>query len=72
MTYYQRLKELREDADKSQSEIANILNTSQQYYGKYELGKRPLPIEHLTTLCLYYHVSADYILGLPKDLSWPR
>lgn len=72
MFYYERIKALREDANLSQAEVANILKTSQQYYGKYELGKRPLPINHLETLCKYYGVSADYILGLPKGLEWPR
>lgn len=67
-----RLRELREDNDKSQKEISELLQTSQQYYSQYENGKRPLPISHLRTLCLYYDVSADYILGLPKHLNWPR
>ena len=72
MDYPNRLKELREDADKTQKEIAAILDTDQSYYAKYENGKRPLPIWHLKTLCLFYRVSSDYILGLPKDLNWPR
>ena len=67
-----RLQELREDNDKSQKEIATLLCTSQQYYSEYENGKRPLPIKHLKTLAIYYGVSADYILGLPRGLSWPR
>lgn len=70
--YQTRIKELRTDADKTQKEIASILNTTQSYYAKYENGKHPLPIEHLYTLCEYYQVSADYILGLPQGLSWPR
>lgn len=72
MNYNERIRQLREDNDKNQTEIANILGTSQSYYAKYENGKHPLPIEHLRTLCLYYHVSADYLLGLPKNLDWPR
>lgn len=72
MTYQQKLKELRTENGKNQTDIANILQTTQQYYGKYELGLRPLPIEHLKTLCLLYGVSADYILGLPKDLKYPE
>lgn len=72
MQYYERLKELRIDNDKTQKEIANILNTSQSYYARYENGKHPIPVEHLKTLCLYYKVSADYILGLPKGLEWYR
>ena len=70
MDYAQRLRGLREDADKTQSEIAKLLGTSQQYYGKYESGERPLPIDRLSILCEYYGVSADYILGLPMGLPY--
>ena len=66
MDYMQRLRDLREDFDKTQAEIAKLLGTSQQYYGKYESGERPLPIDRLYILCDYYKVSADYILGLPE------
>jgi len=72
MTYYQKLKELRIDNDLTQAEIADIIQVSQTYYSMYELGKRKLPIEHLQKLCLHYKVSADYIIGLPKNLKWPR
>lgn len=72
MEYYERLKELREDKDLTLSEIANILGTSYQYYQKYEKGKHPMPVRHLATLCEFYGVSADYILGLPEGLTWPR
>ncbi len=63
MQYYQRLRDLREDKDKTQAEIARIIKTTQGYYSKYELGIRELPLHHLITLCMYYDVSADYILG---------
>lgn len=66
MHYAERLRCLREDADKTQAQIAEILGTTQQYYGSYEAGKRPLPLERLCILCDYYGVSADYILGLPE------
>lgn len=72
MNYAERIKALREDKDLKQKDIAMILNTTQQYYGQYENGKRPLPIEHLITICRYYNISADYILGFtnePKELS---
>lgn len=72
MEYFNRIKDLRRDHDLSQKAVADILNTSQSYYSEYELGKRPLPIQHLRTLCIYYNVSADYILGLPRGLEWPR
>ena len=70
MEYYERLQNLRIDNDKSQSEIANLLGTEQSYYAKYENGKRMLPIDRLKQLCAFYHVSADYILGLPDDLPY--
>lgn len=72
MTVGENIRALREDKEQRQADIAKILGTTQSYYSEYELNKRPLPIEHLTTLCKYYGVSADYILGLPKGLSWPR
>lgn len=55
---------MREDSDKTQAEIAEILGTSQTMYARYERGANELPLRHLITLCEYYHVSADYILGL--------
>lgn len=70
MQYYEKIRNLRIDHDKSQAEIAAILNTTQTYYSKYELGKHPLPVHHLITLCQYYQVSADYILGLPEGLPY--
>lgn len=72
MEYNDRIRALREDKNLNQKDIATILGTTQSYYSEYELGKRQLPIAHLKTLCLYYHVSTDYILGLQKGLDWPR
>ena len=62
MDYIQRIRNLREDNDKTQAEIAEILGTSQTMYARYERGANELPIRHLITLCKYYKVSADYIL----------
>lgn len=62
--YIKRIRDLREDHDKTQWDIANVLGTSQTMYARYERGANELPIRHLLTLCQYYHVSADYILGL--------
>lgn len=72
MPIHEKLRELRIDADKTQEEIANVLKTDRSYYGKYERNVRPITVDHLETLCKYYGVSADYILGLPKNLKWPR
>lgn len=67
--YNEILKEIREDNDYTQQEVADILGTTRSYYGQYERGVRPLPIEHLITLCYFYKVSADYILGIPKNFN---
>ena len=65
-----RLRDLREDADKKQSEIAKYLNVRQNTYSQYENGQRQLPIEVLIALAIYYHTSTDYILGL-TDIKEP-
>ncbi|MED9996323.1 MAG: helix-turn-helix transcriptional regulator, partial [Paludibacteraceae bacterium] len=57
--YVKKLRDLREDNDKTQQEIANVLGTSQTMYARYERGANELPIHHLITLCEYYGVSAD-------------
>lgn len=57
-----RLKDLREDADLNQTQIANLLNISQVAYSYYEIGKRSIPLELLCKLADYYHTSIDYIL----------
>ncbi|MBE6674419.1 MAG: helix-turn-helix transcriptional regulator [Ruminococcaceae bacterium] len=64
MKYVKRIRDLREDNDKTQQEIAEVLGTSQTMYARYERGANELPIRHLITLCKYYNVSADYILGI--------
>ena len=65
-THQQVLRELREDRDLSQREVAEILGTTQQVYSRYENGINEMPVRHLRTLCLFYGVSADDVLGLPR------
>lgn len=72
MEYYERLKAVREDQDKTQQEVADALHTTRQQIGKYESGSQSMTIGKLKELCRFYKVSADYILGLPKGLDWPR
>ena len=75
MNYIQRIRDLREDADRTQTQIAEYLGTSQTMYARYERGANEMPIRHLIALCQYYHVSADYILGLkthPEDAFPPN
>ncbi len=66
---YKRIKELREDHDKKQIEVANILNISQQYYSEYEKGNRPIPVEKLKLLAKLYNTSIDYIVELTDDIK---
>lgn len=63
-TYIERIRDLREDNDLLQKDVAKILNTTQQVYSRYEKGTTEMPIRHLVTLAKFYKVSADYILGL--------
>ena len=63
MKYIKRMRDLREDHDKTQQEIADVLGTSQTMYARYERGANEFPIHHLLVLCEYYRVSADYLLG---------
>ncbi len=58
-----RLKDLREDSDLTQSDLAKILKTTQQQYSKYEIGIRLIPIDKLNKLADFYKTSTDYILG---------
>lgn len=64
--YYEKLRELREDNDLKQSDIAHLLGTTQQVYSRYENGINEMPVRHLVTLCRFYGVSADNVLGLDE------
>lgn len=64
MYLYQRLRDLREDNDKTQSEIAKVLKITSQQYQLYESGKREIPLHHIVTLAKYYNVSLDYLSDL--------
>ncbi len=64
MYYYQRLKDIREDNEKTQSDIAEVLNTVRQQYNRWETGKQELPMHHFITLARYYNISLDYLAGL--------
>lgn len=64
---YRRIRDLREDSDLTQRQMAKILNCSQQVYSNYELGQRDIPTEILITLSKHYNVSTDYILGLTDN-----
>ncbi|MBR6384820.1 MAG: helix-turn-helix transcriptional regulator [Ruminococcus sp.] len=63
MGYYQRLKDLKEDADLTQKDVAEIIGVSVNHYGKYERGETDIPFEKVISLAEYYGVSLDYIAG---------
>lgn len=61
--YFSRLKDLREDHDLTQAQVAEVIGTSQQHYGKYETGKIVIPFDRVVALAKFYNVSLDYIAG---------
>ena len=61
---YKRIRDLREDNDLTQKQVAKVLNCSQQVYSNYELGQRDIPTDVLIALAKFYNVTTDYILGL--------
>jgi len=67
MTCAEKLLKLRLDKGLTQTDLAEVLQTSQQYYGKYEKGIRPLPAMHIVTLCRFYGISADWLLGIGEE-----
>ena len=64
---YQRIRDLREDRDLKQRQLAEYLNCSQQVYSNYELGQRDIPTDVLIQLSAFYNVSVDYLLGLTSN-----
>ena len=69
MKYYERIRELREDNDLTQSFVASLLNVGQKTYSDYELGKIRIPIESIVILAKYYNVGMDYICGTSDILT---
>lgn len=64
MNYRERLKAVREDRDLTQAQVGKLLNKSQQGYSHIESGRAELKIDDLITLCRFYNLSADYMIGL--------
>ncbi len=72
MYYYQRVRDIREDKEKTQGDIAEVLKITRQQYQLYESGERELPMHHFITLARYYNISLDYLAGLtdkPRTLD---
>ncbi len=66
-TYIDIIRELREDRDLTQTQIAKVLGTTQQVYSRYEKGENEIPLRHIIALCKFYNISADYILGFKEN-----
>lgn len=67
---FKRIKDLIEDHDLLQKDVAKLLGISQQYYSEYEKGNRTIPIQHLITLSKFYGISIDYMVGLSDINSY--
>ena len=69
--YLRRLRDLREDHDLSQAQIAELLGIQQTVYSRYERGAQTIPLQHLVSLAQYYTVSTEYMLGLTDNPKKP-
>ena len=69
MYYYQRIRDVREDNDLSQQQVADMLNITRQQYQLYESGKREMPMHLFIVLAKHYNVSLDYLAGLKTHKS---
>ena len=67
MYFYQRIRDMREDADLTQAQVAALLKISQQHYSLYERGDREMPMHHFITLSRLYKVSLDYLAGMTDN-----
>lgn len=72
MYYTEIMKELRKEKKKTQEQIAKELNIPREQYRRYETGVNEIKVSFLKKICEYYNVSADYILGLPQGLEYPK
>ncbi len=66
---YGRLRDMREDNDLTQAQVAEVLGIDQRVYSNYEIGKREIPVHLLIKLSKMYEVSTDYLLGLKNDIT---
>lgn len=67
MDVIKNLRKIRTDKGFSQMDIAEVLNTTQQQYSKYENGQNEIPVRHVITLCRFYGISSDWLLGLKEE-----
>lgn len=70
MEIYERIRNLREDADMKQEAVAKYLGITRPQYSLYETGKREFKLEHIRRLCMLYNISADAVLNLPENMPY--
>lgn len=70
MEVYEKIRNLREDADLKQEFLAKYLGITRPQYSLYETGKREFKLEHIRKLCLYFNISADAVLNLPDGMPY--
>lgn len=72
MEINQRIKDILEDNDTNQTQLASAIGVNRKQIGRWIRGEQEMGINKLRDICLYFEISADYLLGLPDGLSWPR
>lgn len=70
MEIYEKIRNLREDADQKQEVVAKYLGITRPQYSLYETGKRDFKLEHIRKLCFFFNVSADYIFNIPEGMPY--
>ena len=72
MIRYRRIRDLREDADLTQAELAEMIGITKEQYGRYERGVNELPLRYFRKICLVLNISPAWLLDLPEDLKYPK
>ena len=72
MSDFRKLRDVREDADLTQAELAEMIGITKEQYGRYERGVNELPLRYFKKICLVLNVSPAWLLDLPEDLKYPK
>ena len=72
MYYNERIQYIRDSKNLTQKEVAEFLGIKQQQYARYEKGINEIPLHHMKNLCICFNVSADFLLGLPEGMNYPK
>lgn len=72
MSDFRKLRDVREDADLTQAELAEMIGITKEQYGRYERGVNELPLRYFRKICLVLNISPAWLLDLPEDLKYPK